>query len=153
MNASADATNQDQKAVQSVQSIIPRIQRVTKRQVLQQIQQSKKETFLIAFKQTDSNISVAAEKARIDRGTYYNWLETDSDFAMAVLNAQESITDEIRANLINEARISRDMTAIIFYLKHKDPQFKEERGQVNVQINNNADGLAETLKALFAKLA
>lgn len=128
------------------------IEKVSKKQLLERVEQSKKETFLQAYKASDSNVTHAAEAARIARGTYYNWLESDPEFAIKVLNLQESITDEIRSKLIFNAR-NNDMTAIIFYLKHKDPQFKDERGQVNVQINNNVDTLAETLKALFAKLA
>jgi hypothetical protein len=128
------------------------IQRVTHQQLQEQIVQDKKNSFIAAFKASHSNITHSVEKIGIGRQTYYDWLEKDPEFAMAVLHAQEAMTDQIRANLISEATEMKDMTAIIFYLKHKDPSFKEERNQVNVQVNNNTGELAEAIKAIASKL-
>lgn len=119
-----------------------------------QIRHSKKEIFIEAYKVSYGNISRSAQLSRINRDTYYQWLKDDQAFATAMHDAEAKLTDEIRANLIGEAK-KGNMTAIIFYLKHRDPQYKEERSQVNVQVNNDKneklDQMASALKAILAR--
>lgn len=119
-----------------------------------QIRHLKKERFINAYKSSLGNISRSAQLARINRDTYYQWLKDDQNFAVAINDAEAQLNDEVRAILINEAR-KGNMTAIIFYLKHRDPQFKEERSQVNIQVNNDKndklEGIASALKAILAR--
>lgn len=100
---------------------------------VQQIQQTKKEKFIEAYQKTNGNITDSATIAEIDRGTYYNWLKDDSDFALQILDSEANLNDEIRQVLISKAA-EGDMTAVIFYLKNRHPDFKP---QPTMLIQNN----------------
>lgn len=98
-----------------------------------QIQQLKKQKFIEAYKATNGNITDSASIAEVNRGTYYNWLENDKEFAMAIMDSEADLNDEIRQVLIEKAA-SGDMTAVIFYLKNRHPDFKP---QPTTLIQNN----------------
>lgn len=107
------------------------------KKAVQQIQQLKKEKFIENYSLTNGNITSSALIAGIDRGTYYNWLSDDPDFAMKILDSEADLNDEIRQVLISKAA-EGDMTAVIFYLKNRHPDFKQQNQapQVAVQVNN-----------------
>ena len=107
------------------------------KKAVQQIQQVKKEKFIENYKSTNGNITSSALIAGIDRGTYYNWLENDKDFALSIMDCEADLNDEIRQVLIQKAS-EGDMTAVIFYLKNRHPDFKQQdkAPQVAVQVNN-----------------
>jgi len=100
---------------------------------LQQIQQLKKDKFVEAYKTTNGNITDSAQIAVIDRTTYYRWLEDDKSFAMQILDSEADLNDSIRQVLISKAA-EGDMTAVIFYLKNRHPDFKQ---QPTTLIQNN----------------
>ena len=85
----------------------------------------KKEKFIDAYKKTNGNITDSASVVGISRQTYYNWLEKDSKFAMQILDSEADLNDEIRQVLIAKAA-DGDMTAVIFYLKNRHPDFKQQ---------------------------
>lgn len=88
-----------------------------------QISRLKKDKFVEAYKATNGNITDSSSIAGIDRRTYYNWLEDDKEFAMNILDSEADLNDSIRQVLIERAG-SGDMTAVIFYLKNRHPDFK-----------------------------
>lgn len=92
---------------------------------VQQIQLLKKQKFLEAYKSTNGNITDSAAIAGVNRTTYYNWLQDDTDFAMQILDSEANLNDEIRQVLIQKAA-EGDMTAVIFYLKNRHPDFKQQ---------------------------
>lgn len=92
----------------------------------------KKEKFIDAYKKTNGNITDSSSIAGISRQTYYNWLEKDKKFAIKVLDSEANLNDEIRQVLIAKAA-EGDMTAVIFYLKNRHPDFKP---QPNTLIKN-----------------
>lgn len=104
-----------------------------KNNTISQITQLKKQKFIEAYKTTMGNITDSASIAGIERRTYYNWLEADQEFAMQILDSEADLNDEIRQVLINKAA-SGDMTAVIFYLKNRHPDFKP---QPTTLIQNN----------------
>lgn len=104
---------------------------------VEQIQQLKKQKFIEAYQKTNGNITDSATIAEINRGTYYNWLEEDSDFALQIMDSEANLNDEIRQVLISKAA-EGDMTAVIFYLKNRHPDFKQQPTTV-VQVNNYQD--------------
>jgi hypothetical protein len=106
---------------------------------VQQIQQLKKSKFIEAYKATNGNITDSSTIAEIDRGTYYNWLKDDNDFALQILDSEANLNDEIRQVLISKAA-EGDMTAVIFYLKNRHPDFKP---QPMTLIQNNFGTHAE----------
>ena len=85
----------------------------------------KKEKFIDAYKKTNGNITDSASITGIARATYYNWLEKDKDFTMKILDSEANLNDEIRQVLIQKAA-EGDMTAVIFYLKNRHPDFKQQ---------------------------
>lgn len=93
----------------------------------------KKEKFIDAYKKTNGNITDSASIAGISRATYYSWIEKDKKFALAILDSEANLNDEIRQVLIQKAA-EGDMTAVIFYLKNRHPDFKPQP-QVLIQQN------------------
>lgn len=93
----------------------------------------KKDKFIEAYKKTNGNITDSASIAGIARATYYNWLEKDDKFALQILDSEADLNDEIRQVLIAKAA-DGDMTAVIFYLKNRHPDFKP---QPNILIQQN----------------
>ena len=68
------------------------------------------------------------KEIKINRQTYYNWMEKDEKFATAIEDEQEGLIDFVESkafNLINE----KNPTMIIFFLKTKG----KHRGYVETQ--------------------
>jgi len=88
----------------------------------------KKAEFLIALEEKAGNISKACKAINIGRMTYYDWLESDKEFAKAVEEVNEALIDWGEDAL--KARMQAgDTTAIIFFLKTKG----KKRGYVEKQ--------------------
>src|SRR3990167_8742206 len=100
-----------------------------------QITLLKKQKFVDAYQKTNWNITDSAAIAGIERKTYYNWLDADKDFALQILDSEANLNDEIRQVLIQKAA-EGDMTAVIFYLKNRHPDFKQGP-YTAIQVNFN----------------
>lgn len=116
-----------------------------KQKAVQQIQQLKKQKFIENYKLTNGNITDSSAIAGINRSTYYEWLENDKDFALAVMDSEANLNDEIRQVLISKAA-EGDMTAVIFYLKNRHPDFKP---QPTTLIQNNFGEFAKKEREEF----
>ncbi len=92
---------------------------------VQLIQQLKKDKFVEIYNQTFGHISDTCRAVGIDRGTYYNWLESDEKFLKKIMESEMELNDDIRDVLVRKAG-EGDMTAVIFYLKKRHPDFKEQ---------------------------
>lgn len=56
----------------------------------------KKAIFLVALKELDGNVAKSCQVATIaSRQTFYNWMETDETFAMAVRAIQLEVDDQV----------------------------------------------------------
>lgn len=96
----------------------------------------KKQEFIELYRTTRGFITDICRSIGIARQTYYDWLDADKEFAMAVADAEAEINDEMKQILIDKAG-SGDLGAVIFWLKNKHPEFKYNKdNQVNVQVNN-----------------
>ena len=95
----------------------------------------KKSKFIDSYKKTNGNITDSASIAGICRATYYNWLDNDKDFALQILDSEADLNDEIRQILIAKAA-EGDMTAVIFYLKNRHPDFKQQPSILVQQVFN-----------------
>lgn len=84
----------------------------------------KKKLFVRLYNQLFGNISNTCLGVGIARQTYYDWLEKDELFRSLIMESEMNLNDEIREVLINKAA-SGDMTAVIFYLKKRHPDFKD----------------------------
>lgn len=101
--------------------------------VTPQFPHPKKEKFIELYRETRGFISDICRAVMIDRKTYYNWLDADKDFALAIAEAEAEINDEMKDALIRQAG-DGNLGAIIFWLKNKHPEFKQN---VNVYQQNN----------------
>ena len=103
----------------------------------------KKKRFVALYNQLYGHISNTCEGVGISRQTYYDWLDHDSEFAKAIMESEMNLNDEIRDVLIQKAG-SGDMTAVIFYLKKRHPDFKDT--PTLFQINNFNDHVKKELE-------
>lgn len=89
------------------------------------------------WRETHGHISKICSALGISRTTFYNWMNDDPEFATALVDAEAELSDDIREVLISKAA-EGDMTAVIFYLKNRHPDFKQQdkAPQVAVQVNN-----------------
>lgn len=94
-----------------------------------------KKIFVDMYTRLNGHITNACAAIPISRQTYYTWLENDENFANAVAEAESHLNDEIRDVLIQKAA-SGDMTGVIFYLKNRHPDFKQNNPQFALQVNN-----------------
>ena len=93
----------------------------------------KKQGVIKEFINTKGNITKTCKLAHVDRKTFYKWLKEDRQFAKYISFVEAGINDEMRSILLEEAE-KRNLTAIIFYLKSRHPDFKNQ-GNTNIQIN------------------
>lgn len=95
----------------------------------------KKATFLDAMRANLGNITKSCERAKIDRKTYYNWLESDPDFSDDVDAVAESNIDLAEDSLMQQIK-DGNPTSTIFYLKTKG----KKRGYIETQELTGKDG-------------
>lgn len=100
----------------------------------------KKPQAIELWRETHGHISKICAALGISRTTFYNWMNEDAEFATKLVDAEAELSDEIREVLISKAA-EGDMTAVIFYLKNRHPDFKQSNqpAQVAVQVNNIID--------------
>lgn len=88
-------------------------------------QSKNKEQLLEILKKTPI-VQIACEKAGIGRASYYRWRKEDLEFAQqsdqALLDGSLLINDMAESQLMSAIK-DKNMTAIIFWLKHHHPAY------------------------------
>jgi len=88
-------------------------------------QSKNKELLLDQLKKTPV-VQIACEKAGVGRATYYRWRKEDADFAQqsdqALLDGSLLVNDMAESQLMSAIK-DKNMTAIIFWLKHHHPAY------------------------------
>lgn len=88
-------------------------------------QSKNKEQLLEILKKTPI-VQIACEKAGVGRATYYRWRKEDSEFAkesdQALLDGSLLINDMAESQMMSAIK-DKNMTAIIFWLKHHHPAY------------------------------
>lgn len=88
-------------------------------------QSKNKELLLDQLKKTPV-VQIACEKAGVGRATYYRWRKEDTDFAQqsdqALLDGSLLVNDMAESQLMSAIK-DKNMTAIIFWLKHHHPAY------------------------------
>jgi len=102
------------------------------------------DVFLENYKNSMGNVSIACEKTGISRMTFYNWKESDKDFAQKVEEIDEASVDLAESKL--KLRVMEgDLTAIIFTLKCKG----KKRGYVEkTEIDANVNTFEQFMRRL-----
>lgn len=78
----------------------------------------KKDKLLIALEERLGLVSLACKDVGIDRGTYYDWLESDPEFKKAVESINDVALDFAENSLISQIQ-GKVPVSTIFYLKTK----------------------------------
>jgi len=85
-----------------------------------------KELLITQLKKTPI-VQLACEKTGIGRATYYRWRKDDKRFTkasdMAIRDGSALINDMAESQLLSAIR-DKNMTAIIFWLKHHHPSYE-----------------------------
>lgn len=107
-------------------------------------------------------IQAAVKRAGISRATFYRWREEDQAFNESVVNAVRegsiSVNEWAQSKLIEEISKS-NMTAIIFWLKSRDPLFSDRRTIINEfkmperPVSPEAAEAIDNVFTLFEKVA
>jgi hypothetical protein len=88
-------------------------------------QSKNKEQLLEILKKTPI-VQIACEKAGVGRATYYRWRKEDPEFAkvsdQALLDGSLLINDMAESQMMSAIK-DKNMTAIIFWLKHHHPAY------------------------------
>lgn len=79
------------------------------------------------------NITTVCHTIQIARQTYYDWLEKDEVFRQMVAEAKMEMCDTAEEVLYARG-LEKDTTALIYWLKNRHPDFKENN-QTNIQVN------------------
>ena len=86
---------------------------------------SNKELLLEQLKKTPI-VQVACEKVGVGRATYYRWRKEDEEFAQlsdeAISEGNFLVNDMAESQLMSAIK-EKNMTAIIFWLKHHHPAY------------------------------
>ena len=107
-----------------------------------------KASFIEFYKESLGIISVACKKTNISRWTYYDWMKKDASFKEKIDEIQWPLSEEVEDRL-KKAIVQDNITAIIFYLKSKHPDYKprfEAKLGGEVEIKKSADFIIGALK-------
>lgn len=99
----------------------------------------KKFQFVEMYRSSRGFIARICSALGMSRQTFYNWMKSDESFAKAIKEADDEINDQMKRKLISQAEDENNTTALIFYLKSKHPEFKPQRPDVQVNVQNNVD--------------
>ena len=88
--------------------------------------QSQQKALLIEQLKKTPIVQVVCEKLDISRATYYRWRKSDAEFAQsadeAIVTGSSLINDLAESQLISAIK-DKNLTAIIFWLKHHHPTY------------------------------
>jgi hypothetical protein len=74
-------------------------------------------------------VQIACEKASVSRATYYRWRKEDLQFSeaadVALRHGSDLVNDMAESQLMAAIR-DRNLTAIIFWLRHHHPQYGQK---------------------------
>ena len=111
-----------------------------------------KELLLEQLKKTPI-IQVACEKTGVGRATYYRWKHDDVEFfqkAEDALAEGSSLVSDIAESQLMSAIKDKNLTAIIFWLKHHHPTYATKI-EVNARLKADNEILTPEQEALVTK--
>ncbi len=105
----------------------------------------KKVEFLKAYPDFLGIITATCQDIRINRSTYYDWIDADDEFKNAVEKLSIQQRGDVEDRLV-KAIAKDNIIAIIFYLKSKHPEYKTRIDVKNTFNQKEMDDLANTMK-------
>lgn len=96
----------------------------------------KKAMFIENYRKDElmGNITKVCDILGIHRSTYYIWLEEDEGFRELMKEEKMKLCDLAESELFSRG-LEKDTTALIYWLKNRHPDFKEQPMQLNQQFN------------------
>lgn len=111
-----------------------------------------KELLLGQLKKTPI-VQVSCEKVGIGRATFYRWKQEDQEFATkaedAISEGASLVNDVAESQLMSAIR-ERNLTAIIFWLKHHHPNYAT-KVEVTARLKADNEILTPEQEALVTK--
>ena len=104
----------------------------------------KKTKFLKEYPGLLGIITATCQKIGVDRGAYYKWIRKDKEFKEAVEKLSIQQRGDVEDRLI-KAILKDNITAIIFYLKSKHPDYKPK---MDVKATYNQEEMDDIAKAM-----
>jgi hypothetical protein len=96
--------------------------------------QLKKQQAIDLWRETRGHISNICKAINISRTTFHKWLK-EPEFREMLIEAEGELNDDVRDALMQKIA-DGDMTAIIFYLRKRHPEFQDKPTiEVNQQFN------------------
>lgn len=104
-------------------------------------------------------VQVACEKSGIGRATFYRWKQEDKDFARkadSALSDGTALVNDVAESQLMSAIKDKNMTAIIFWLKHHHPSYAtkvELTGQLRheYKLSEEEEGLISKALSMVTK--
>ena len=84
-----------------------------------------KAAFLVNYVKSSGIVTKTAKATGVSARQFYEWVEMDEQFRLDVLKADKVVIGHYKDKLL-ECADDKNITAIIFYLKNKSPEFKEK---------------------------
>lgn len=98
-------------------------------------------------------IQVACEKTGVGRATYYKWKKNNEEFsqkAEEALAEGSSLVSDIAESQLMSAIKDKNLTAIIFWLKHHHPAYAT-KVEVNARLRADNETLTPEQEALVTR--
>jgi len=113
----------------------------------------KRQEFLEKYKQLWT-ITGTARAININPDTVYNWIEKDREFKKQIEKTEKELFDYVKSKLLLAIK-EGNLTAIIFFLKTRHPEFQQSQQQTNMMfaqqniLNNQINIKPGTAKKLL----
>ena len=121
-------------------------------QTIEQRKEKNKEALLERLRKTPI-VQYACGRENVSRATYYRWRKEDPEFAKATDEAIEHgsglVNDMAEAKLLDAIK-DRNMTAIIFWLKHHHPMYAT-KVEVTAKLKREIKELSPEQQAIVEK--
>lgn len=115
--------------------------------------QSKNKFQLLEILKKTPIVQIACEKAGVSRATYYRWRKEDPEFSQASDQALQDgsllINDMAESQMMSAIK-DKNMTAIIFWLKHHHPAYATKI-EITATNKNQDISLTDEQKELLNK--
>ena len=118
-----------------------------------------KKRFLIALAKRFGIVSLACDDVGINRATFYDWKQTDEQFALEAENIREREIGSIAEDRLAEAIIvDKNVNMVKFYLQARVPKYKPKQevdlkatGTVSHELTPKSQKIIENAFSLFQK--
>lgn len=115
--------------------------------------QSKNKSQLLEILKKTPIVQIACEKAGVSRATYYRWRKEDSEFSLSSDQALQDgslLVNDMAESQMMSAIKDKNMTAIIFWLKHHHPAYATKI-EITATNKNQDINLTDEQKNLLNK--